>query len=140
MKNTIFVIYFLFVSLTFTLAVFSVIFHEKLYYSWYEKHFPEMIIIPQYDSITGEVVNVNANQVTVWNDSDYVPWYGIAAYEAYRFYKAWGVGFWLLSVLLYFPVLYYNRKNRHIVLWIILAFQLAMYIYVNSLMPYDYGR
>jgi hypothetical protein len=77
--------------------------------------------------ITGEISN--KDEVTVWNYSDFVPWYGIASYKIRDFVQFFGFFFIIFALLLYFPILLYNRKNIKIWYWIVLAFELPLSFY-----------
>ena len=109
MRKILFITYFSFVAILFLSYSYSIIYDKKLHDIIYEKYLPEIRINPQYSLKTGEITNKDA--VTVWNDSDFVPWYGIASYEIYYFTKCNGLFLNLFALLLYFPVLLFNKKN-----------------------------
>jgi len=125
MKNTIFITYFSFVSLIFVFSAFSFLYFRYLHNDLYLKYIPEEATYPQYSIATGELTN--ADELIFWDVSDYVPWYGMASYKIYRFFKS--SVFDLFALLLYFPVLIYHRKNILIGYWIILAFEVSMSLY-----------
>jgi hypothetical protein len=115
---------------------FSVLYYKKLDYIIYEKYLPEVRIRPRYSIATGEVTN--KDKVTLWKDSDFVPWYGIVSYKISRFIKIFSGVFYLFAFLLYIPtlvlnILFYNRKAM--IYCIILAFELAISFYLLGLFP-----
>jgi len=127
MKKTIFITYFVFVTLLFVTFTFSFVFDKQLYYSWYRQYLPEEIMYP-CDDHTGEVVF--KGDIIEWSYSDYnVPWYGITSYEIYCFIKNNGTSLYIFVFLLYLPILLYYKKNIAIVYWIVLAFEVVMIIY-----------
>ena len=126
-KKRIFIIYFSFVSGLLILAFFSFFYEKKLHDEIYVKYLPEVIIYPQYELKTGEITN--KDEVTLWNISDFVPWYGIASYKICDFFQFFGLFLVSFAILLYLPVLLYNRKNVKIAYWIILAFEISLCIY-----------
>lgn len=134
MKKIIFVTYFAFVAILFILHLFSVLYEKKIHDNIYDKYLPEVRINPQYSIETREVTN--KEEVTLWKDSDFVPWYGIASHETWYFIKCFGFFFIAFALLLYFPILLYNRKNIKILYWIIMAFELTICFYLWSLL-YD---
>jgi len=137
MKKPIFVIYFSFVTITLIFFSFSALYYNKLNNTIYEKHLPEVRIYPEYSIKTLECIN--KDEVTVWKDSDFVPWYGIASYKISFFIKATAGGLFLLAVLFYIPVLSYNLlfnwKNRAILYWVMVAFELAISFYLLRFLP-----
>jgi hypothetical protein len=125
MKKTIFITYFSFVTLTFACATLSYFYYyTQLQNNVYWNYFPENWQPPTYDIKTGELAS--------GNDTDfYIPWYGIASDEISFFMKCNGFLFFLFVLLLYFPILFFHRKNIKITYWIILTFELTVTLYFN---------
>jgi hypothetical protein len=127
MKKKIFIAYFSIVSIFLILVSFSYIYEEKLHSIIYEKYLPEIRITPKYSIETGEVVN--KDEVTVWNDSDFVPWYGIMSYKIHDFIQFFGLFFSLFALLFYFPIAIHSGKDIKIGYWIVLTIELSMSFY-----------
>ena len=137
LKEPIKITYFCLVTLLLIFSSFTVLYNKKLHDKIYLKYLPEKIVHPQYSNKTGEVAN--RDEVTVWEYSDFVPWYGIVACEISYFFEWWGAGFFTLAFLFYIPALVYNlvvkRKHISIIYWLILAFELAACYYLIRLLP-----
>ena len=126
-NKVIFILYFAFVNILFASVVISVIYSEKLLQYLNEKYLPEVIIYPQFDMDTGKATN--KDEVTVWFESDFYPWYGVGAMNIYYLMKSVGVFFHIFALLLYLPILLCNRKNIAIIYWVVLAFEITLCFY-----------
>jgi hypothetical protein len=137
MKKPIFIIYFSFVTMLLISFSFSVLYYKKLNYSIYDKYLPKERIYPQYSLATQEVTN--QDEVTVWKDSDFVPWYGIASYKIAHFIKWLSGVFFILTVLFYISVLSYNLlfnwKSKAILYWVIVTLELTICWYLMGCLP-----
>jgi hypothetical protein len=137
MKKPIFIIYFSIVTILPISFSFSALYYNKLDEKIYKKYLPKEQIYPQYSLATQDVTN--KDEVTIWKDSDFVPWYGIASYKIYRFMKTWGVGVYFIAIIFFIPVFVYNLlfnwKNRAILYWVIVTFELGICYFLLGCLP-----
>jgi len=134
-----FITYFSLVTMALIFISFSVLYHNKLHDNIYLKYLPDVQIYPQY--CMERIQCTNKDEVIIWKDSDYVPWYGIALHEISFFTDFWVVlGYFLLVLLcpgIFFYNLVFNRKKATIIYCVVLTFELVLCFYLFGFLPID---